>query len=365
MKIGILTFHCAINYGAVLQSYGLQEYLRSLGHDVYVIDYRPDYLITPYCSFKFSFDSYSSFIQCIKGFIRACLVFPIRRKRNKAFSKFISKYLKLYKLDFDDKLNDFDAFVFGSDQIWNPQITYGIDKIFIGDFYAAKGKKLIAYAASSGSEKNLSDEEIGNFKYVVNHFEAISVREQSLKEFFMKHFAKEISVVLDPVLLAGYYVFESIAKKEKLLDKPYLLLFQLGHNESVSLYAKKMAQKKQLELVEIISYTNSIKDKNLRQDLSPEEFLAYFKAASYIITTSFHGTVFSILFKKNFNVIRCDKRIDERAFSLLQLLGLESRMCSIDTFMTNSEVNYSLVDEKMHILRQNSVCFLNKGFGEE
>lgn len=167
-------------------------------------------------------------------------------------------------------------------------------------------------------------------------------------------------MVLDPVLLAGVSIFEKIATKKK-VDKPYLLLFQLDRNDSVSLYVEKIAQKMGLQLVEMISWSESIKNRKLKQSLSPEDFLGYFKGASYIITTSFHGTAFSILFRKNFNVISCDVRTDERALSLLQSLGLEKRMCSIDDIFTMSiEIDYSFVDSKLQNLRDSSIYYLTQ-----
>lgn len=360
MKIGILTFHCAVNYGAVLQAYALQEFLRSLGHEVYVIDYRPDYLTEPYRSFKFCSNSCSSIFQRVKVFFRACLAAFICNKRNRSFNTFIKNRLNLYKLDLYDEQNTFDAFVFGSDQIWNPRITKSIDNVFIGRFPAAYGKYRIAYAASIGSVKNLKDSDILSFEYIVKNFTAISVREQSLKVFFKECFDKDVTVVLDPVLLAGVSIFEKIAAKKK-VDKPYLLLFQLDRNDLVSLYVEKIAQKMGLQLVEMISWGESIKNRKLKQSLSPEEFLGYFKGASYIITTSFHGTAFSILFRKNFNVISCDVRTDERALSLLQSLGLEKRMCSInDTSMIMSDIDYYLIDSKLQNLRGSSLHYLMK-----
>ena len=364
MKIGILTFHCAVNYGAVLQAYGLQEYLRSLGHEVYVIDYRPDYLTVPYRPFKYSSGSYSSVIQRIKGLVRACLVYPICRKRNKNFSGFINKELKLYKLDFDNRFNDFDAFIFGSDQIWNPRIPKGIDEVFIGKFPAALGKRLIAYAPSVGSVKNLCDEDLVWLEDVINHFKMISVREQSLAAFIRNKFNKEVISVLDPVLLAGSSVFERIVAVKK-VAKPYLLLFQIWKNEQVSLYAEKAARKMGMQFVEIVSWSESVKDRSLKQYLSPEEFLGYFKNASYVITSSFHGTAFSILFKKNFNVVRSDDLLkDERAFSLLKSLGMENRMCSVDTPFTCSDVDYSLAEEKLQEIRKSSVKYLEQALSE-
>lgn len=334
MKIGIFTFHCAANYGAVLQAYCLQEVLKNMGHEVYVIDYRPKYLIEPYKAFFYEFNHFNSLYSKIKGFIRACLVAPIRWKRNKEFSKFINRRLNLYKLDLNDEINDFDAFVFGSDQIWNPKITNGFDKVYLGDFPAAKGKKLIAYAASVGSILNLADGglDIDYFSYRLKCFDKVFVREKSLSEYINKYFKLQSEVAYDPVILAGIDVLNNLLTSfsEKSCNK-YLLLFQLFRNDDIAKYAKEISCRKCLDMVEFATTAESLFNRKMKQSVSVEKLLLYFKKSSYIITTSFHGTVLSILFNKQFNTVSISKNIDERAVQLLEDIGLSNRLITIDS----------------------------------
>lgn len=235
MKIGIFTFHCAANYGAVLQTYCLQEVLKDMGHEVYVIDYRPKYLIEPYKTFAYSPNIYNSNLEKCKGFVRACLVAPIRWKRNKNFSKFIHARLNLYHLDLNDESNDFDAFVFGSDQIWSPKIASGFDKVYLGDFPAAKGKKLIAYAASAGSISNFLGKDINYFLSRLQFFNKVTVREKSLAEYINQKSLTTSEVVFDPVLLAGPTILHQLLNTKKVKEQsqkqPYLLLFQIIRND--------------------------------------------------------------------------------------------------------------------------------------
>ena len=102
MKIAILTFHCALNYGAIMQTYGLQEYLKKIGHEVYVIDYRPEYLLKPYRIFNWRWSLTLSVKRNIFLFIRTILVSLIRLKRKKSFSQFTKKYINLCSLDFSN-----------------------------------------------------------------------------------------------------------------------------------------------------------------------------------------------------------------------------------------------------------------------
>lgn len=345
MKIGIFTFHCAANYGAVLQTYCLQEVLKGMGHEVYVIDYRPKYLIEPYKTFSYDPTSFDSFFAKCKGLLRACLVTPIRWKRNRAFSRFIDSHLNLYQLNLNDESNDFDAFVFGSDQIWNPKITGGFDKVYLGDFPAAKGKKLIAYAASAGNISNFAAENIDYFLSRLQYFDKVFVREKTLAEYINQKSSITSEVVFDPVLLAGINIINklTINQGRYINKKSYLLLFQLGRNNSIANYAIELARVKDLEIIEIITSGESIFNSKIKQTLSINELLFYFKSASYIVTASFHGTVFATLFNKQFNTISISDNIDERVLSLLNELNLSDRMLHINDKLSLSLIDYNAI----------------------
>lgn len=346
MKIGIFTFHCVSNYGAVLQTYCLQEVIKSMGHEVYVIDYRPKYLIEPYKVFSYDFSSSYSYIAKCKGFVRACLVAPIRWKRNRTFSQFVKNRLNLYKLDLNDESNDFDAFVFGSDQIWNPKITCGFDKVYLGDFPAAKGKKLIAYAASAGSISNFSGENIDYFLSRLQHFDKVAVREKSLAEYINKLISIKSEVVYDPVMLGGLSIINTLlySSHRKIFKKTYLLLFQLHRNNQIAQYAIDVAKEKKFDMVEMTTMAESLFNKKMKQVLSVKNLLLYFKYSSYIITTSFHGTVLSILFNKQFNTISVSENKDERFLDLLNDLNMSDRILDINTDVSPKIADYDVIN---------------------
>ena len=158
MKIGILTFHCAHNYGAVLQCYALQEVLKGMGHTVEVMDYRPSYLKAPYDIVSFRRIQSRNPIRLMKGMISEFLSLPERIIRHKGFDRFIKEQLCLSAPGIP---SDCDAYVMGSDQIWNPGITQGFDGVYFGYLPFPKGhRSYIAYAASmerealDDSEKN-------------------------------------------------------------------------------------------------------------------------------------------------------------------------------------------------------------------
>ena len=357
MKIGIFTFHRAINYGAVLQTYGLQEYLKSLGHEVFIIDYKPNYLLKTYNIFQWHKYSEMSMFLRLKMFLREFLVIFFRFTRKKRFQSFVKERLNLCDFDYEKSFDDFDAFIFGSDQIWNCQITQGFDGVFWGDFPATRNKKLISYAASAGSVDNIPADTYFEIEKCLAKFEAISVREKELLIFLSEKYGYTSSLVMDPVLLAGRCVFEEIS--ENIKEEDYLLLFQLSNNNNVRDIAYEIARKQGLKVIEILSGQETLSIHKL-QNISIEKFLGYFKKASYVVTSSFHGTALAILFHRNFNTISVDKNTDKRAFSLLKSLGIDYKFVS-----KNCQPNLAGIDyEKLQILydnqREKSISFLRK-----
>lgn len=337
MKIGILTFHQAINYGAVLQAYALQEFLRSQNHDVYIVNYQPEYLVNSYKLLYLPSFKNEGLLMFLKLLVRELLVLPIRLKRHFVFKRFIHKKLHIANIDLKNKDSDFDAFVIGSDQIWNVLLTNGIDRVFWGDFSAAQNKLLVAYGASAG---NMSVLDSGNREYMLSRlskFAFIGVREKQL-ETYIKNKGFAVTHVLDPVLLAGKEVFLRLQKQSNPSPKPYLLFFTLNRDEKAIPIAYDIAAKLRLPVIEIVSSKESVFISNIKQTLSPEEFINYIYNAHYIVTTSFHGTAFSILFEKDFSSIICSS--NDRVSSLLSQYKLEHRAVEI----TASEYDISSID---------------------
>lgn len=358
MKIGILTFHSAINYGAVLQAYGLQESLKSMGHEVYIIDYRPNCLEQSYKLFFVKNVTGCGIIKGIHLFVRELLAIPIRYKRKCAFKKFREENLSLLKLNIYIKESDIDLFILGSDQIWNFNITKG-DSVFIGDAPIFKGKNLISYGASVGSINYLEEKEIAILNKHLINFDNISVRESSLKKIISEKMNIQVSKVLDPVLLAGKDVFMRICRKNN-YDRSYLLLFTLWGHPQANKIAHKIASLKGLDVIEIMSNNEIIRFSNVKQKLSPSEFLGYILNANYIVTTSYHGTALSILFNKQFTFY-CDNEIlSERMYDLLSDLNLTDRICYPSKSIDITEVNYEEVLLKLNGLRKSSYDYLSK-----
>ena len=150
--------------------------------------------------------------------------------------------MRLQSVDKLGEENDYDVFIFGSDQIWNPLICNGLDPMFFGEFTAAKGKRLISYAGSMGSLSHYNATMKAEFLKKITPFHAISCREKEPAEFIIKGLNRSVTTVIDPVLLAGRTTFEKIASKF-VPPKPYLLLFTLGNNNKTSEIAYKLAKR--------------------------------------------------------------------------------------------------------------------------
>ena len=360
MKIGILTFHCALNYGAVLQTYGLQEYLKCLGHEVSVIDYRPAYLTDQYNVFKWYWNPDDSIVRNVMLLIRNLIVLPVRLKRKKRFADFIGKYLNIRQYRPNGGLSDFDAFVFGSDQIWNPKLTQGFDKVFFGFFPDACGKKLISYAASAGSVECIQPYE-NTFLSMLSAYTHVSSREQSVAEWIHRHLPEtKCYVTLDPVLLADKSVFTSIADKKKSRE-PYLLIFKLAADEpdTVSDIAKKIAGQKRLHILELVS-VEYVRNLSAISSATLERFISLFRDASYVITTSYHGMVFSMLFEKDFNYIGLQGRSIERIDYLLSELGLSNRKVVPGSDAIADTIDYEKVNLILQKKRDDSRNFIRQ-----
>lgn len=357
MRVGILTFHCARNYGAVLQAYALQTYLEKQGHQVYVIDYRPSYLVEPYRLFKFGEWRDKGFLAGLKWNLRELLVAPIRGLRNYRFERFVRRRLHLLRIDFDKPCKDIDAFVFGSDQIWNPNICGGYDYHYLADAVAFRGKKCIAYSASVGRVANIED---GNRQLLdcMPYFDIIGVRENSLLEWLKVKGIDNAVMTLDPVMLAGNDGFKPIIREQK-RRKPYLLLFMIERLPIAKIVAKKVADREDLDIIELTSYYETFRFRGTVQTASPETFLEMIKNASYIVTTSFHAAAFSIMFKKNFTAVSSSDSQNERVQSLLSLFDLHSRLCYDETNIDFSPIDYERDFDRFETVKKDSEIVLD------
>lgn len=261
MKIGIVTFHRALNYGAVLQACAMRRIFSDHG-EVEMVDYWPDYHSSHYSLLDTRFlnknQSLSSRVRLLKSAIKRIILLPVRLKRNKKFLSFIdSNIVKVSNapIKLANKIPDyFDVVVYGSDQIWR---VYDFDNyprpdmVYMGAG-VLDGTRKIAFAASMGDVNvdTLCDDSVIK---ALKNFEHINVREQALSESLLKHSGLSSCVVLDPTFLVSSDVWkrmaETIPRNRK--DNKYALFYSLIPSEESIRIAKNIAEEKGVELVEI------------------------------------------------------------------------------------------------------------------
>lgn len=294
MRIGILTLQGATNYGAVLQVLALREHLVRCGHEVDVIDY-----FTPEV---YGFYDYHVFSKPVSA--RSIVSKTLRRRRNerefKAFEAFRQEHLSFSarcetRDDFRTVCESYDAIICGSDQVWNPKANGGHnEEYFLGTLDGSRVRK-IAYAASFGNIDCAKGLESDIARWV-GDYSGISVREEEAVGFVSSLCGKSVRRAIDPSMLLDATDYE---RYEKPLDAPehFILTYMLGMNDGMTEAVREAS--KELGLP-VVALGRKMPDSMFIKDIGPGEFLSLYHRADAVITSSFHGTAFSLLYGKPF-----------------------------------------------------------------
>lgn len=350
LKIGVITFHRALNYGAVLQAYALQTFLNAQGYETSLIDYFPE-----------SFKTERKIVdhKSLKGFVKSLAKYPKYKGKIDSFDRFLSKcrLSKKYSNSLDlVKLNEqFDAIICGSDQVWNPRWNFSDPNYYLA---FAKPNKKYSYAASFGSsiDETIFEAEIKNH---LSSFNRISIRENAAA-FYLQNKMKDKSIEtnVDPTLLLSKEEWQEIVSKKK--EKPFILIYTLEDNKVLIEIAKKEAKKRNLRIVQIRDvFKKEDPEITYASCISPQQFVSLFAKANFIITNSFHGLVFSIIFEKEFLVAKQTYKNapNERLISLLKDLKLENR--ELDNF-ENTPIDYKWVKKQISKEKEKSITYFEK-----
>lgn len=362
MKAGIITFHGAHNYGAILQAYALQEFITANVCKCDMINYRKDSQI--------DFNSLYPHRNGIKSLVKNILMLRYhkeRKLREQNFENFLKKKLNITELytksdDLASIGEKYDYYIAGSDQIWNTSKECDMSLAYFLDF-VSDNKVKIAYAASIGSS---SIENIEPYKKYIEKFQAISCREKRGSEVIEKVVGKNIPVVLDPTLLVDNKVFIDLLKEIEIKEKDYILYYSLDgfdkrkHNVDI---LKKLSIETNKKVV-VITPEWPKKEKEFINIINagPIEFLAYIYNASIVCTNSFHGTALSIALNKNFFVLERYDGKDDRKHTILNILDLKDRVIEDRKSVTNLEINidYDKVNKTLAQYKELSSEFLLK-----
>lgn len=360
MKIGIITFHNAQNYGAMLQTFALQKYLSLQGHDVEVIDYHQPKITEDWALFTHKRLKGKSILGTFKRYFNEFLwTFWFRLSRYNAFHSFLSENIKLSNkknIKSEKDLPFYDIYVLGSDQIWNYKLTKGLDRILCGLFN--KGNSKIVFYGASTPPLSLDTDMKNIFKSAFSNADLISVREEELLPIYQPLTSKKIEVVIDPTFLIDKKYYDEITPNIK-LKKDYVLVYEVATHHKVMEIAKSIAKDKNWDIIVIPSNVCTKLNMNIKNSAGPREFLSYIKNAKCLITTSFHGTVFAIKFQIPFYTFLLGTKTDSRSINICNLLGLQDRLINSTTNVKFSNVNYSQI-KKLDL--NTSIEFLNFKF---
>lgn len=360
MKIALITIHNVTNYGAVLQAYATKVALSKYG-EVSTIDYQNRYLAKNMDKIRFEVS-----IHGVKMLIHDVLNLPWRSKLLSRFRTFIKGNMNLTDTMgsqdlLEGKAGNFDVYVCGSDQIWNPVVVSPddkIDPIFFLSFAANEAKKF-SYASSIGHHHYREDEK-KQVSALLKSFAMISVRESDGKtklEDILPQ--KTIFHVADPTLILSKREWYSIFNiEEKVQD--YILVYSVPRTALIIKAINYFSTKLGLKIVAIdrMFFPIAKVDQHVR-DAGPNEFIRLFANASFVITDSFHGSCFSVNFEKPFACISANKGAN-RQESLLRLLGIENRIMYSDSDFDNLEINvdYKVVTPKLEKIRTDSLAYI-------
>ena len=361
MKIGILTFHCAHNFGAILQAYALQEQLRRLGHTPIILNYRPLYLDKGEPKLHYWMFTRGRALDTIKRYFKSTRKLI---KSYKLYRQFENDFLTLTqpcKVPFQlaQQAYDCDYLILGSDQIWNPQFN-GNEDVWFGNIEHFKGNKA-TYAASSGSDKlNIEQEKI--FKKQLTHFKAFGIREEALAKSLKSIVDTDIplSVVLDPTLMVNPQIWESMFNYKP--KGKYILVYQARKCDELFNIAQKAANYYQAEIISVDFWDNSFRKGIKQKVISPNEFVSYVRHAECVITTSFHGTAFSLICNTPFYSVRLNAPSDDRIMSLLSQVELLDRFIDKDCLPSFDQIDFNRANKILEEKRTNSITFLENIF---
>lgn len=364
MKIKTITCHDVYNVGASLQAYALAAYLRQLGHDVEIIDYKPDYLSNHYSLRGIGNPRYD---RPVLRELYLLAKFPGRLKakygkRKKEFDAFTREMLPTTDLRYtsneDLKKNppDADVYFAGSDQIWNVFFQNGRDPAFYLDF-VPKNKVKASYAASFATE-SVPEEWKEKIKKWLSGLDHISVREHSGVEIVKDMGFLDASLVLDPVFLLDAQAWLKVAKRLP-LNEPYLLVYDFDRNPDMQKYVKRIAEKNHWKIYSVLNCDYA--DRCFSQE-GPSAFLTLIHNAKFVVSNSFHATAFSLIFHKQFVVFNRNEKINTRMRDLAQLAGIQERLIT-DPDLDLQDIDYALVDEKIRPAIRESKAYIQQVLG--
>lgn len=367
MRTGTLTYHSGYNYGASLQAFALQTVLiNKLGIDNEIINFEPKDF---YESRRMLTKHPKRLKEVIKTLTRL-MHHKSLSKREKLFDDFTKEQLvttPLYRNrdEVIDASNKYDCLICGSDQIWNLGASgdeFAANKLYYLNF--PKNEKRISYAASFGGWVKEAPKRSDEIRQWLSEFDSLSVREPAAK-LFLEELGLSSEVDVDPTLLLDADDYRKISKDPGGLPEKYILLFSWNVDRDMVEVAKKASREFGSPIINIVPPPRVMfSGIDRRLDIGPREFLYLIDNAEFVVTGSFHGTVLSSLFEKDF--ISVYKEVpDVRMKSTLERLGLSHRLRDIEKigredFKNSNRDDYDQMQRRLQDLRKESLEYIRK-----
>lgn len=376
-KIGICACYATKNYGSMLQAFATQVAIERLGYSTEFIRYKKKRTVSScivqlprLLNANLMFDKW----MVIRKKIQMSKYGAVKeqdRKRNEKFAAFAKRYYK----NFSEEYYGYDALkngaskygtvLVGSDQLWTPG---GLPTNFYNLMFVPDAVNKVSYAASFGVS-NIPWYQLGRTREFLNRIDCLSVREIRGSEIIRELTDREAKVVADPTLLLTAQEWAEEIPEKKVTDQPYIFCYFLGENEQHREIAEELSQKTGLRIVTTPFLDSFVKrDLNFgseqRFDIGPDDFVNLIRNAEYVLTDSFHGTVFSILHHKQFltlpRFLEGAQSRNSRIDSILHLAGLEKRRYSKNVLEEIQDaIDYTVVDQNIQTLRKDSYDFLS------
>jgi len=354
-KAGIVTFHNADNYGAVLQCFAMQEYLKNSGNTAEIIDYMPCYFKRKYRAYTPFLDTYKQykllgknkvFLRTLKAYCTNVKIYG-KYKKSSAFEKFRRKYFNLTKRfenfsEFAEICSDFDVISVGSDQVWSKRITGGkYDPVFFLKGIDDKIVK-ISYAASCGGI--FEEKDYDEVSKMLKDFNCLAARENDLAQQVSDITGKNCEHVVDPVFLLTKEQWLDKFGNNKFAGKKYIFAYNVSSEATTEEYFRRvdeLASKYGYEIYEVGKKKRTKGKGKLFHYAGPEEFVQLIAGAELVFTTSFHATALSVIFKKQFYVFLPNN--SNRIISLLNRLDIPERLVYPGGDISCKEIEYDRV----------------------
>lgn len=366
-KIALFSCHNEPNYGSMLQAYALAESIHLLGKHAEYVNYHVSQKPTLLSRLRrcVSWLLHVLYIRRRESEFAFFQTEPFRKVMEK-YAEFHQKYMPVANIDYDSdsvknifSFDKYSRYIVGSDQMWAPHL-YSPNKPYFLDWLDFPNRN--SYATSLGGVV-FTDEYLSLLIDKLSKFDNISCREKTNCKMLSEKLGKDVKYVLDPTLLLNSVQWGKVAISPLSNKRPYILAYILGEKDCITQFAEKLGQKKNLPVYYILTRPKYLTYKNVLGDVGPAEFVGLIRDADYIVTDSFHGSLFSINFNRNFYAFskregNLNTMDNVRILEFLSELGLQSRFQADSEAVFLSDIEYTDVNRLIETLRDSSNKYL-------